>query len=152
MLKTLNSINQVIKFDFLSDANCWRADVLIDNKEIEFEIDFEFHKEITIDWEHFESFLEFINKPNRLKDYISQTNNVTLNLARTIFKNSDETKEWAIFFASAIYYNGKSNNNNFSYSLIYRYRHPTGGFGDDYGIYLAEYVSNNLTAVRRYQC
>ena len=151
MTKTLTVNSQQIDLEFIDQANCWRTNVQIDNEEIEIEIDFQFHKGETVDWDHFTSFFRFINESNRLKSYVRATSELVLSLAQTIFQNMEETKEWEVAFSNTIYYNGKTGN-NYSFSLVFDYGHPSKGLGDDYGIYLVEYSSNILTGVKRHQC
>lgn len=64
-----------------------------------------------------------------------------------LIRNSNDTKSWEMHFSKSIYYNGKKNN-NYSFSLIYRYFNPTERFGDEYGNYLVDYESNILKGVR----
>lgn len=93
-------------------------------------------------------FIVFLSEPGRLKGCVNQTKVLALNFARTRSRNVNEIKEWEVSFSNEIYYNGIEEA-NFLFSLIYRFHHPTGAFGDDYGLYLADFKSNNLIGVRR---
>jgi len=148
MKKNLQIDNQKIEFNYFAKSNFWNAQTIIDNEKIEIEIDFDYHHEKRIDWDHFKSFFKFINEPNKLDGFVSESNNLVLEIGRAFFNNDIEIKDWVAIFSNAVFYNGKEEN-GFSFSLIYDFMHPTGRFGDDYGVYVAEYNNNTLKGIKR---
>lgn len=151
MQKDFNVNNHHLILEFLDQANTWRGKIIINGNPTEIEIDLAYHHKKPVDWSHFESFLRFITKANVLKEYVELSNQALLEFGRAVFKRSAETKDWRMDYSNSIYYNGEINN-NYSFSLIYYYTHPTKGEGDDYANYLADFESNSMSSLRRWQC
>lgn len=76
MEQILNIENREVKLKFNDGASCWQTQTVIDNLEIEIEIDFFFHKEKEVDWVNFADFHTFLNKKNRLKELIRDSENL----------------------------------------------------------------------------
>ena len=159
MEKRLYIENKEIELNFIDDANCWQSNLNIGGVEIELEIDFFFHKEPEVDWEHFIGFLKYINQNDRLKKIIADSKQLALEVGKAFFRESyQEVSDYQMEFSNLIVYKGKTDGNfiknGFCYSLVFNYwtKRDNGIYGDEYGIYLVEVENNFIVGARRHQC
>lgn len=159
MEQTLSIINTEIHFNFIEGANCWRTKTIIDGLEIEIEIDMQYHNGKEIDWNHFKNFFSFVNKENRFKSLIKDSQNLVTELGKAFFRDCyDEVFDFKMHFLNSILYNGKTNGqftqNGYSYSLIYTYyaEREDGIEADSYANYLVDIENHFIIGTRRQQC
>jgi hypothetical protein len=159
MRHTLQIENQTLDFSYKENANCWQTVAIIDNVEIEIEIDFAFHRQGNIDWQHFIDFFKFISVKNRLQELAHCGIPLISEVGKTFFRRSlHEIKDWKMMFKNSIFYNGKVDEHNqkdkFSFSILYDYFIKKDGRidGDAYGLYIVDVENLQIVGARRHQC
>lgn len=158
MRHTIQIENQTLDFSFNENANCWHAVALIDNVEIEIEINFEFHRQSSIDWQHFADFFKFICVKNRLQELAHCGIPLISEVGKTFFRRGfEEIKDWKMIFKNSIFYNGKVDKYNqsdkYSFSILYDYLLEKDGRidGDTYGLYIVDLENLQIVGARRNQ-
>ena len=158
MKKIVSVNNQAFEFNFNEAANCWSSKLPIDNIEIEIEIDFGFHKEPEVDWDHLANFLEFISVKDRLTKLVNESSSLITELGMAYFKRSLGVKDWRMVFKTSIFYNGKieeiNSMPNYSFSLLFDFIFKKENVidGDAYGLYLIDLENLQIVGARRHSC
>ncbi|WP_133259596.1 hypothetical protein [Pseudochryseolinea flava] len=159
MEQILSVDNKLIHFKLNEGANCWQTRTSINNVDLEIEIDFQFHKEKEVNWDRFRGFYAFVNKEERLKKLIDDSQNLVNELGKAFYRESaNEVLDYKMEFANSIFYNGKTDGafikDGYSYSLIFNYfaKRDNGTYGDEYGLYLVDIENHFIVGTRRYQC
>ena len=157
MTHTFQAESQAIDFNFNEAADCWQAKAIIDDLEIKIEIDFLFHRDKEIDWEHFAKFFKLISQKGQLTELIDDSEDLVNELGKAFYRKSKETSEWRMDFTNSIYYNGKTGgaiSGGYAYSLIFNFSvHKDNKiWGDEYGNYLVDVENFAIVGTRRIQC
>ncbi|QZT37428.1 hypothetical protein K5X82_00705 [Halosquirtibacter xylanolyticus] len=161
MIKNYIQVNHDIKFRCIKDTPndnewCWRAKVLLNSRNIEVEIDQEFHNNTEIDWKHVEQFIGFLQSDAPLTKLLEEGKARLLQLGLNLYEHKEEVKQWEMLFDQTIYYNGQSNNNSSktSYSLVFNFMKDKKNniIGDKYGMYLVEVEDQEIIDVQRIEC
>lgn len=159
MRHTLQIENQTLNFSFNDNANCWLTVALIDNVNIEIEIDFAFHRQNNIDWQHFTDFFKFISVKSRLQELARCGIPVISEVGKAFFRRGfEEINDWQMVFKNSIFYNGKVDEYNqkdkFAFSILYDYLIKQEGQvdGDAYGLYIVDLENLQIVGARRNQC
>ena len=158
MNKILQVGNQVLTFEFIEAAKVWRTNSIIDGEQIEIEIDYSFHKQSEIDWQHFAEFFKFISDKGRLQELAAFGVPLVSEAGKAFFRKAfEETKDWKMVFKNSIFYNGKADEYNhkgkYSFSILYDYVLEKDGRidGDAYGLYIVDMEDLNIVGTRRNQ-
>lgn len=159
MEKLLNIGNKEIVLKFNDGANCWQSNLNIGGVNIELEIDFFFHKDSEVDWDHFIGFFKHIDQNDRLKKIVTDSKQLALEVGKAFYRECyEEISDYKMEFSNSIIYKGKTDGNyikdGYSYSLVFNYwtKRDNGIFGDEYGIYLVEVENHFIVGARRHQC
>ncbi|HLP35879.1 hypothetical protein [Lacibacter sp.] len=159
MNKILQVENQILTFEFIEAAKVWRTNSIIDGKQIEIEIDYTFHKQPEIDWQHFAHFFKFISVKSRLQELAILGIPLVSEVGKAFFiKAFEETKDWKMVFKNSIFYNGRVDEYNqkdkYSFSILYDYVFEKDGRtdGDAYGLYIVDMEDLQIVGARRNQC
>lgn len=154
MTKSLSIRDQNIDFRLIEDTNywCWQGCLPINNANIEFEIDCEFHKG-EVNWSDVEDFLNYISSNNiiiqKSKDGLDSITQVGLDF----FSNSAEVSDWKMNFKDSLYFLGRNNDGNFEYGFLYDYFIEENGIieGDPYGLYMVRMENEKFVNAERHQ-
>jgi hypothetical protein len=157
IVKNLQIEEKSIPFSFSQDGNFGKTNTIIDGNDIEIEILMDEHNQKEVDWQHFHRFLEFIDKPNRLKTLIEDSNPLITELGKAFFRRClNEIENWEMKFNNSIIYNGKPDKINrkdaYSYSLCFDFftvRVDKSIDGDAYGFYRVDIEDLAIVGARR---
>lgn len=159
MEKVLRIKDQVIEFRFIEHADCWQTEAIIDGIKTEIVIDFEFHKEKEVDWQHFEKFFHFINeKEGRFIQLIDDSQKLVSEMGTAFFRScQDEVSDWKMEFSNSILFNGKkmrgqvADDGTYTYALTFAYFVQKGDriYGDESGLYLVDIENLAIVGTRR---
>lgn len=159
MEQTLTIADTLITFKLNEGANCWQAKAKIDGLDIDIEIDFLFHKDKEIDWQHFKEFFAFVNEKGRFKKLLEDAQGLVGELGKAFYRECfNEVSDFKMHFNNFIYYNGKTSGefikNGYSYTLIFIYYADRAGrvYADDYGNYSVDIENHFIVGARRQQC
>lgn len=157
MKKLISIDGHSLEFLLNQDGNCWYAPAIIDDIETEVKINFLFHEQPEVDWDHFKSFYEFVSKRGTLKELIADSLVPVTAVGKGFFRLCSEEgiKDWKMEF-SGLYYKGKTYENNFdfgiyAYSLIFLFLVTKDGLtdGDCYAYYLVDVENLSIVGARR---
>lgn len=160
-MKKIEFSGKTFTFKYLDDAECWVSKIEIDGTLIDFEIDMEFHNQDEVNWKHFESFLTYIDSPNKLNEFVEYGHNPIKSIGLAFFRKClDDVKTWEMKFSNSIMFRGHSkginHRENFEFSLGYEFfvrNENDTTDGDPYGLYLVDINSNEgINGARRIQC
>jgi hypothetical protein len=149
--------NNQIDINYNDNACCWQTNVLLDKRNVEIEIDLQFHKHANVDWEHFSEFVMFIDKPNLLDEMIKGSLPLISELGKAFYRDSQRAiNNWKMHFRDSIYYKGPGelNNSSYCYALLFDYFETNNNVteGDAYGLYMVDIENLNIVGARRIQC